>query len=287
MFGKALMIIAALAVVTLFVKPNFSGRAWDFALLGVLILQIGVWYALAHEMPWRFMAPAIVLVILLAAGGLSRLMHWKFNLLKIFTPRSALAKMNWGMALAMGVFIAIMVLNFLSNVQMFSQQTRGKENIPPWSGQEIAMAAEPYASAGKLGSKAKIMLIGEGASFYYPPGTIYATAFDNHPLDELARLPLSDAELMARLGEMGVTHVLAVWPEISRLAKTYGYPASLSSDLYSRRLKGDRPGLAILDRLKAAQAREEKIIAIPHSGGQRTVKIDAASQPRFTIYTLP
>ncbi len=286
LFGKALMVVAAGAVIALLIRPNLRGKAWDFTLLGIVIIQALVWYLLAHDMPWRFMVSALVPVILLSAGGLARLADpmKPLNPFKKFSATSEYAKMNWGLAPAMGIFVAIIVLNLSSDVQLYSRETRNQRSIPPWPGLDIATHVDPYGAVAKLGPTAKVMLVGDATAFYYPSGTIYATTFDNHPLDELARLSISDAELIARLREMGVTHILVNWPELVRLSKTYGYPASLSDGLLIRQQKGQKPSLALLERLVSAGMREKQI-GFTHQGGERPARKN--SWPSYTIYALP
>jgi len=96
----------------------------------------------------------------------------------------------------------------------------------------------------------RILLIGDARGFYFPANTVYATAFDNHPLARLARQDRDPKQIVQELRGSGITHLWVDWNEILRLAATYGYPAELTGDLLVRAKANQPPQLDILEKLR-------------------------------------
>ncbi|MDY6914546.1 MAG: glycosyltransferase family 39 protein [Planctomycetota bacterium] len=230
-FGPLMMAVAGVAVCAMIVSAGKT-ETWDWAILGVLGLQLAVWTALTHEMPARFIAPAMVPIALLAGGGLAKL-----------------ARRRRGLLPAAAVLLAAVVVNMLITFNIYSQNTSGPLNGV--SGEQIARNAPIWKDAHQLPQGAKILLVGDAKAFYFPPGTLYATAFDTHPLAAIIDRGKTPGEIIDELRAMGVTHLWFDWPEIRRLATTYGYPSALSADLLLRLTGGEPPGLDILDAMSA------------------------------------
>jgi len=142
--------------------------------------------------------------------------------------------------------------------------------LPATNGAPVWRVAEMWRDLYGLPVESRPMLVGEARAFYLPSGTLYATAFDSHPLAEMIESGMSAEEILAELQARGVTHLYVNWAEIIRLALTYGYPASLAGEplallpegyrIYSgqpldRALK-DQPRLAILEEMKALGLKE-------------------------------
>ena len=125
------------------------------------------------------------------------------------------------------------------------------------------------------------MLAGEARAFYYPPGTLYATAFDEHPLAAMAREGRSPRQIMDEIRRRGVRFLWFNWAEILRLANTYGYEPLLVEGLAGRLARGEPPGLDLLDRLQA-QGLTVQLQLPPQRG-------DAwpANLPLVTVYAVP
>ena len=200
---------------------------WDWALLGVLAIQMVVWALFTRDMPARFVAVSVVPMSLLCAGGLARLacvreVRW--------LRQSAGLGGYWGLAPAGLLLLATSALNLGSAGKYYraSMAVWGKVEIPP-AGVPGALFAEVsgyYRDANALGPQSRLMLIGEAKGFFFPAGTIYATVFDDHPFQEA----LAGGDPAGALSRAGVTHVFVAWPEISRLAETYGWPAEISAE---------------------------------------------------------
>jgi hypothetical protein len=79
----------------------------------------------------------------------------------------------------------------------------------------------------------------------------------------MIRQGLSPAAILAQLRRDGITHLWFNWSEISRLAVTYGFPASLSAELLDRWRDGRPPSLPILRQLQALGMTVAEQIEIP------------------------
>ena len=158
---------------------------------------------------------------------------------------------------------------------IYSQNT--SEPLHGICGEQIARNAPIWKDAHQLPQGAKILLVGDAKAFYFPPGTLYATAFDTHPLAAMIERGKTPGEIIDALGAMGVTHLWFDWPEIRRLATTYGYPPALSADLLLRPAGGQPPRLDILDAMSAGGLTISRHITPPHK--DRPILV--------TIYALP
>ena len=200
--GAGVLALAAATVLVMFLRLRAS-RPWEWAVLGVLVMQMLVWAFFTRDMPARFIAPAIVPLSLLAAGGLGRL--WgKGRLRKTITVL---------LLVAAGIWSLVSAWNYFHNPAQY--QKHWIQDIP-----------------------GPVMLIGESRAFYYPPHSVYATAFDEHPLVGIIRRSGSPDEAADEIRRMGVTHVLVSWVEIDRLAHSYGWPAEMSAERLHRLFAG-------------------------------------------------
>ena len=168
-------------------------------------------------------------------------------------------------------------------------QGRARVVAPPWQEPHIAANVPPYWIAHALPEGSRVLLVGDATGFYYPPGTIYATAFNVHPLEPLADKPAP--VILAALREMGVTHILVRWPEIWRLANTYGYPASLSAALFHPEAHRAPPTLPILETLREAGMKIQHVgHRIPGSAAfdpkKRNPYCPPPDWPTTTLYAL-
>ena len=80
--------------------------------------------------------------------------------------------------------------------------------------------------------------------------------------------------MLQRLRHMGVTHLLVTWPEIWRLAGTYGFPSSLSAELYDRWQQGLPPSLEVLRELES-----QGMTVVEHVGRNTSPASQPASGP--------
>jgi len=247
LFGGIVKVLAGVAICVLVASAG-ERRTWDWTLAGVLAGQLAVWTLWTHEMPSRFLIPAAVPIALLAAGVLSRLSRVETN---PFRKNVAADQGHWGRVPAVAVFVTAAAVNLLSVYVLYRE---GAMRAPPMHGapgREIAIRRRLEHNKIVLPDEARILLVGDAQGFYFPPGTIYATVFDAHPLAEMIDRGLTPKQVLAELRGRGVTHLWVNWSEIARLARTYGYPASLGAEVYRRWEAKQPPGLEILERMEA------------------------------------
>ncbi len=267
-FGPLAQLLAAAAVCVLFASTG-KVEPWDWSLVAVAACQLGVWAGFTRGMPPRFALPVVVPMALLGGYVLARLAAVQTNPLRKGASRPGYGA--WGMAPAVGLFMAVVGVNLLICHGIYAQSgglgaDRRPTPPPPVQGlpgAEIARQAEPMRTASELPEGARLMLVGESKAFYFPPSARYAVVFNAQPLDELARADLTGEEMLARLKEMGVTHLWFDWAEIIRLAGTYGFPSSLSAELVERFRDGRQPSLEIIRWLEAAGMTQVAEIEFP------------------------
>ena len=139
----------------------------------------------------------------------------------------------------------------------------------------------------ELPGDARFLLVGNAMAFFFPSGTIYATPFDAHPLAEMIDAGARPPQILQWLRRQRVTHLWVDWTEIWRLARTYGYPAALSAELFARRQRNERPGLAVLDQLVELGVRPTDLAGEFQPPLRWRQDAQPPSWPRITVYTMP
>ncbi len=247
----AAVIIALIAVAAM----GRSIRPFD-AMLGVIcVLQTVLWMILTKGMYARFISPIAVPAAMLVGGalaGIAALGRWR-------------ALGAWA---CVGLFAGA---NLILAGLVMRADTRSTV-IPPYSGRTIVTQADGAALATNLPEGSRILLVGDAKGFYFPQGTVYATAFDTHPLAKLIDSGLKPAGILAQLRLRGITHVWVDWGEMGRLKNTYGYSAALSRDI----LVIDNASL----RLKANIFEQLGLKAVTHLPGPR------GNEERITLYAV-
>jgi len=271
--GAGVLLLAAATILAMLVKPRTSS-GWDWALLAILAIQTSIWAASTRDMPARFISIAVAPLSLLCAGGLARLasvreVRW--------LHQSAGIGGRWGVAPAVLLLAAATAMNLASAATFYRAEMArwNSPGIPPvgLSGANFAAQFRYYRPANTLPEGSRLMLVGDAGAFYFPPGTIYATVFDRHPLEKIIdRRPPA-----AALREMGVTHVLVNWSEINRLTHTYGWPSELAPD----RLREAFSGWPVVDELSVPVKAPDSTPASPATG-----PASAPSEETFRLFIL-
>lgn len=270
--GMGVTVFAILSAIWIIVRRRWREDAWLLLLMFVIAVQMALWFAFAPNMPPRFILPASACTALLAADGLTRL---RWNRMKSAAGLSAV------------ILGAVVVFNLFGAFGVWLNDTKKLRDIPPMSVDEITRNNLPYSAVYNLGPQARVLLVGEAAAFYYPSNVIYCTPFDNNPLDVMPQ------EAMMKLRNLGVTHILVAWPELWRLAGTYGYPARLTDGLYELQLAGKSPTLPVLDELVKRGATVENFGSIaPYPAPlEFRKKWNPFAMPQhwpvYSLYTLP
>jgi len=287
-FSPMLLLLAGVGVCAVIAAGRSAGL-WDWSLVGILILQIAVWTAFAHQMPPRFVAPALGPISLLAGGMLGRLASVRTNPLR--RGRHTAEGGPWGRPVALALLAAALIANLAIGYRMYRGLSARFDDTVRLHGQspfQLQMASYLHHDPNiQLPADARFCLLGETRCWYWPVETVYATAFDSHPLVEMAAKGLPARQVLDDLRGRGITHLVVSWYEIWRLAGSYGYPAAVSAELFTRWQAGGPPGLKLLDDLQAAGLRKvadlEEFTALlrwaPNSG--RVV------WPVMSIYAMP
>jgi len=84
-----------------------------------------------------------------------------------------------------------------------------------------------------------------------------------------------------------VTHLYVSWAEIWRLARTYGFPASLSAELFVRQQHGTRPDLGVLDGLVKLGVRRQDLKQQFAARLHWRREAERVVWPAATLYTMP
>lgn len=230
-----LAIPALLGVLSLLLRAR-KISPWQRGLIAILAVQFVVWGFFTHQMPARFLAPGIVVMAVLSAEF-------------FFFLESLIRRKGAGLVLTMltaGLNLGLAIHHY-RNLTHF---------LPPIFGipAETLIEADPvWSLATTFPANSRILLLGDSKAFYYPPNTLYATVFDVNPLIELIqgvqRGTLTLTEAQNRLDELGVTHVIADWQEMYRLANSYGFPDPLGQLVWDARRSGQTPRPEILQQL--------------------------------------
>ena len=281
--GHITMVLAALAF-CVWVARAGPTDLFNAAMLVIVAVQFGVWIFFTRGMPSRFIVPIAVPLAALAAGALADFSRVRSSPLSPLTKPVFIGP--WGAAPALTALGAAMIVNLLVCGMWYKFST---QQVPPAHGLGGSYVAEniwPWNEAHQLPGDSRIMLIGEAKGFYFPEGTVYATAFDAHPLAEMVKAGLGTDEILDRLRDRGITHIWVSWPEMWRLAGTYGYPPELVGDSYHRRLAGGPIGTDTFDLLGLEVV---KHLHIPAASPQvSTQPVDSPKTwPVVTIYKLP
>ncbi len=288
-------VLLGVAAIAVLLAERRRRDAWFALLVAVAGLQLVVWTGWTRGMPTRFLTPIVVPLCLLGGYVLQRVEQ--FAQMRAQLARSDMdstsrpsrspskgARTVFGFGI--GVNILVTVLSFPSNGTDETLQGMPAE----------ALAVAPMLRAGQtpVPDDARFLLVGKADAFYFPPGSVYATAFDANLLAEMMRSGLHGSEALAKLRAMGVTHIWVDWAEIWRLAGTYGYAPIIADELLARYRAGMPPGLKILDEMQLSGA-EPIGMGRPATLPTRPTRPDPRwhpfafpqTWPRWVLYRVP
>ena len=283
-FGPMVVLLTALGLCVL-VAVRGKTDPWDWALFAIIATQLALWILLTQDMPGRFLVPIAAPMALAVGGLLDRISKMRGNPFRM----ENLEKRNWGPMGAGVTFSITAILNLLISYHLAGAVTPSLAGVRvPYSGVPASLLRDDWQAMRGVSATSRPMLVGEVPAFYMPAGTVYATAFDSHPLDEMITEGLSPADALARLETMGVTHVFIDWFEVLRLTDTYGYPASLSADALACR-EGEtaawrftrQPALGLLEEMIPLGVTKTAPPDVPPVPGPET----PVGHP--TIYVMP
>lgn len=221
-----------LAALELFASGQLSFALWGLGIAGLLVrrdrisLLLGLWIVLAlavwmtmTQMPVRFVLPLVV-PLGMAAGRLLQPNATASPPRPLRTPILLIAALG-------GVFSVTQAWSALER-----EQSGSPIPLPQLVGATQFFAGpdgvEPLNAIAT--PETQTWLVGQAHVFYVQPLPRYTVVFNRDPwLDFAAREP-DPAAHVAWLARRGVDYVVFSWPEIARLGRTYGFPATVTRE---------------------------------------------------------
>ncbi len=232
------VLLAGAMILVMLVRPVKAGL-WNWAVLGVLVIQMLVWVFFTHDMPARFIFLSVVPISMLAADGLARFNMGTEHLIPLSFRKDRRSKEKGSRGIKCSVPILTVLLIAAAGSNLLLGLACYRAEIARWHGGDGSAAVPaglpgrvfarelPYYAKANEADADILMLVGEARAFYFPAGAIYATVFDEHPLAGVIRRCESPDGIIAELRRMGVTHVFVSWAEIGRLTYSYGWPGEM------------------------------------------------------------
>jgi hypothetical protein len=234
--------------------------AWLVVVAAVGGAQVAVWILATRGLPGRFIVPLLVPLALLAGWLIPR---WAND------RRAGLRLAGWAM------LAGICGWQLVQAGLAWRRATAGEPGLHGANPRLLRMDAFAAGQVGRPILPGRWMLIGDARAWLFPPGSIYATTFDRHPLAAWVDQGVEPEQIARRLGRSGVRYVWVNWAEIHRLAGTYGHAPELTPDNRAR------PGsLPVLDALESHGLR--RIYPLPQHADPPPValyRLDADSGP--------
>ncbi|MCD6377864.1 MAG: hypothetical protein J7L99_03310 [Planctomycetes bacterium] len=219
--GLVTIVIATLMVLLMMIRPT-KIAPWYWAVFAVLLMDLFIWMMFTHEMPARFMAVSIIPLSILAAGIVG------------FAEDNIKGRKKVAVRLIFCMLLLVASGNLLSAWRYHRREMKllgvgeGGAVVPAGvSAETIADNIPYYESVNELAPGSRVMLIGEARAFYFPENAVYATVFNEHPLETILQRTGS-RNLISRLNARGITHVFIAWAEIERLAHSYGWSREIA-----------------------------------------------------------
>jgi hypothetical protein len=209
-FGSSLGVAVIGAVVFLFRRK--PAPHWAF-LRNVTAMCLVVWFLTS----WisRFLVPALPLMALLTG--------------KIFDDLSRKAGRAGGVTIVGLVGLSLVAQAFtLKEPPNIVRAWNSSLSLPGRPGRAMALVSHlvPTLAAAqfvntRLPDDARLLFLGDTATYYYRRDFVAPSAFDVHPLQAVAAPGKTHGEIRRELRRLGFTHVLVNWPEWERLGNTY------------------------------------------------------------------
>lgn len=251
--GAAIVFLGAAGALLALLSPR-RRTSWNVAVVVLVAVQFAGWFVFTRDLSATALAPALVPLAWLAAlaadhvrAGLQRVLGGKVS---PDTPErdirlvARVAAAIPAVAVILGASMAM-----ATALQTYPAATHGYR-VHGMDGVDIAKTAAPWSLAHGLPGRGRILLIGRSDPYYFPPGTLYATGWDIHPLERLAEAhPDSPEAVLRGLRNLEVRYIWVNWTEIERLSRDMGYPGVLQADQRVRLQSGRPVGLPILDEL--------------------------------------
>jgi hypothetical protein len=209
-FGSSLGVAVIGALVFLFLRK--PAPPWAY-LRNVTAVCLAVWFLTS----WfsRFLLPALPLMALLTG--------------KIFDDLSRKAGRAGGAIIVGLVGLSLVAQSFtLKEPPNILKAWEASLSLPGRPDRAMALVSHlvPTLAAARfvntrLPEDARLLFLGDTATYYYRCDFVAPSAFDVHPLQGIATPDKTPGEILRELRALGFTHLLVNWPEWRRLGKTY------------------------------------------------------------------
>ncbi len=191
-------------------------RKKGLLLLALIVYSLVVWFCFTHRID-RFLFPVLPIAAVVSGCGFVRLDT---------LGRGLAAKI-----ILLGLLLFALVATFkIYPVGGLGVRVKDERAVALWFEELFAQNPELNYPApainyinNKLPQGAKVLLVGEAATFYIRRKFISSTVFDQKPLEEMLRKRLGPEEIAHRLEASGITHLFCNWREVARLNSTYSY----------------------------------------------------------------
>ncbi len=275
-YPPPVMLLGAVGICVLIAKTGPPDK-WGWSLVGVTVVQVGVWSAFTHEMPGRFIVPVLAPVCLLGADALGHLSRVKTNpFTKADRPS---AKGPWGLPVAAAVLLGVFAVNIASVFRMHQEITGPVQ----WLAAPGETILEDFTRTAAMEQEHRILMVGDATMFFRPADAVYATVFDAEMIVELLEGGVEE------MRDRDITHVLFNWSELRRLSATYGYPEPIGPTVFAWEGGDEPPDLELLDELQRQGLRlhEHFHIEAPSEVEDHNAEPQQPRQLMASLYILP
>lgn len=191
-------------------------RKKGLLLLALIVYSLVVWFCFTHRID-RFLFPVLPIAAVVSGCGFVRLDT---------LGRGLAAKI-----ILLGLLLFALVATFkIYPVGGLGVRVKDERAVARWFDELFAQNPQWNYPApainyinNELAQDAKVLLVGEAATFYIRREILSSTVFDQKPLEEMLRKRLGPEEIAHRLEASGITHLFCNWREVARLNSTYSY----------------------------------------------------------------
>ena len=223
-----------LGSVTFFPRPSVTGFGSS---LGVAVIGAVVFLIRRKQAPpWTFLrnVTAAYLVVWFLTSWFSRFLLPVLPLMalltgKVFDDLGRKAGRAGNVVVVGLVALSLVAQSFtLKEPPNILKAWEASLSLPGRPGQAMALVSHlvPTLDAARfvntrLPDDARLLFLGDTATYYYHCDFVAPSAYDVHPLQGIVTPGKNSREILPELRALGFTHVLVNWPEWRRLGYTY------------------------------------------------------------------
>jgi len=198
-------------------KPTAKAHAGPLVVLACYcVVFVLLWGLTTHRIS-RFLAPALVALSVLSAAG------FVLGARTAVVRRACRVAALLGAAFLLCVQLSLALMNGGLGGSLLGEQLA--DLAPEMGNRSYAQAVEVINAERLVPPGSSVMMIGENRIYYFDRPLVYASAFNEHPVEPALALAREGdmARAVAALRATGVSHVLVNWSEVRRLAVSYEF----------------------------------------------------------------